>query len=128
MGDPAEDLPSAPRWARLELVTEGAAHFCADGSVLGSQGNLPETLTQHWTDLEPRHLLLGRENGFWFAFTPVTVARPFSLDGAPLLPGDRRWLDRVRHHLALDDLRIGLRLHPAEGGWFARVRGRRGQG
>jgi hypothetical protein len=121
MGAPAEDRPSAPRWARLELVTEGAVHFCADGSVLGSQGNLPVNLMQHWTELEPRHLLIGLESGFWFVFTPVTVKRPFSLDGMPLRVGERRRLEWVRHHLTFDDLRIGLRLHPTEGGWLSRL-------
>jgi len=108
-------LPPAPGNARLELVIEGGSRFCEDGTVIGTKGNLPPDFLRPWPDLEPRHLLLGLEGARWFIFTPLTVMRPFSLDGEPLKRGERRALDRVRHHLALDHVRIGLRLHPAEG-------------
>ncbi|MBV9491678.1 MAG: hypothetical protein JO069_18455 [Verrucomicrobia bacterium] len=118
----ANDLPPAPRGARLELVTEGLSHFCIDGTVIGSKGNLPASIARRWSELESRHLLLGMEGDAWFAFTPLNVVRPFSLDGEPLPLGKRRPLDRVRHHLAFDHVRIGLRLHPAETRLPARLR------
>ena len=118
----ANDLPPAPRGARLELVTEGLSHLCVDGTVIGSKGNLPASIARHWSELEARHLLLGMDGGAWFVFTPLTVVRPFSLDGEPLPRGRRRPLDRVRHHLAFDHVRIGLRLHPAETPFPARLR------
>jgi hypothetical protein len=119
----AKEPPQAPRRARLELVIEGSSHFCVDGTVIGSSGNLPSDLSPRWAALEPRHLLLGTDGDAWFVFTPLTVVRPFTLDGEHLTRGERRLLTRVRHHLALDDVRIGLRLHPgATGGLWEQLR------
>jgi hypothetical protein len=118
----ADERPPAPRRARLEVVIEGKRHFCVDGTVIGSKGHLPPDHLRRWAELEPRHLLLGMDGDAWFVFTPLTVARPFSLDGEPLNRGERRFLDRVRHHLAFDDIRIGLRLHPAEAKFTGRLR------
>jgi len=104
--------PPAPKNARLELVVEGKTFVCRDGTVIGTESDLTPELFKHIPGLEARHALLGRDQGEWFILTPRNVSRPLRLDGVALPRGERRLLDRVRHHVEFDALRIGLRLLP----------------
>ena len=104
--------PPAPKNARLELVVEGKTFVCRDGSIIGSASELASEVFKQIPGLEPRHALLGLEQGAWFILTPKNVGRPLRLDGATLPRGERRPLDKVRHHVEFDALRIGLRLLP----------------
>jgi hypothetical protein len=107
-------LPLAPLDAELDLVVEGATFRCKDGSVMGRDGDIGNAVLRRYKALESRHLLMGKEGGRWFVLTPKTIENPFWMDGYRLVPGERTLLIKIRHHLALDDLRIGLRLKPAE--------------
>jgi hypothetical protein len=108
-----DDLrPPAPKNARLELVIEGKTFVCRDGTVIGTESDLAPELFKHIPGLEARHALIGRDQGEWFILTPRNVSRPLRLDGVALPRGERRLLDRVRHHVEFDALRIGLRLSP----------------
>jgi hypothetical protein len=102
----------APRNAFLELVFEGVSYPCKDGTIIGTDSNFAKEAFSKVEGLEPRHLLLGVENGYWFALTPKSVRRPFRLDDKPLVRGERRILDKVRYHVEFDDIRFGLRLSP----------------
>jgi len=106
--------PDAPPDAAMALVIEGTNYSCKDGTVIGSGSEFAREFFSRAGGLEPRHLLLGKEGGRWFLFTPRPVLRPFLLDGVTLPRGERRFLTKVRHHLQFDDLRFGLRLSPAE--------------
>ena len=104
--------PPAPKNARLELVVEGKTFACRDGTIIGAESNLAPEVFKHIPGLEPRHALIGRDQGEWFILTPRNVTRPLRLDGVTLPRGERRPLDKVRHHVEFDSLRIGLRLLP----------------
>ena len=106
--------PDAPPDAAMALVIEGTNYPCKDGTVIGSASEFAREFFSRAAGLEPRHLLLGKEGGRWFLFTPRTVPRPFLLDGVTLPRGERCFLTKVRHHLQFDDLRFGLRLSPVE--------------
>lgn len=111
-GSKGDLRPPAPKNARLELVLEGKTFVCRDGTVIGTESDLAPELFKHIPGLEARHALLGRDQGEWFILTPRNVSRPLRLDGVALPRGERRLLDRVRHHVEFDALRIGLRLLP----------------
>jgi hypothetical protein len=102
----------APRNAVLELVFEGVSYPCKDGTIIGASSSFAKAAFSKVEGLEPRHLLLGLENGFWFALTPKNVLRPFRLEGKPLVRGQRIILDKARYHVEFDDVRFGLRLSP----------------
>jgi hypothetical protein len=102
----------APRHAVLELVFEGISYPCKNGTIIGSSSSFAKEAFSKVAGLEPRHLLLGIEDGYWFALTPVSVQRPFRLDGQQLVRGQRRILDKARYHVEFDDTRFGLRLSP----------------
>ena len=104
--------PAAPKNARLELVVEGKTFVCRDGTIIGTESDLASEPFKHIPGLEARHALIGRDQGEWFILTPRSVSRPLRLDGVALPRGERRLLDRVRHHVEFDALRIGLRLLP----------------
>ena len=104
--------PPAPKNARLELVVEGKAFVCRDGTIIGSDSHLAPEVFKQVHGLEARHALLGMEQGEWFILTPRNVSRPLRLDGVTLPRGERRPLDKVRHHIEFDALRLGLRLLP----------------
>jgi len=104
--------PVAPKNATLEIVVEGKSFLCHDGVIIGAESDFASEVFRHVPGLEARHALLGIENGCWFILTPRTVKRPFRLDGVTLPRGERRPLDRVRHHVEFDALRLGLRLKP----------------
>ena len=111
-GSKSDVRPPAPKNARLELVIEGKTFTCRDGSIIGSESDLAPEVFKQIAGLEARHALFGIEQGEWFILTPRTVGRPFRLDGVTLPRGERRPLDKVRHHLEFDALRVGLRLFP----------------
>ena len=102
----------APRNAALALIFEGVSYPCKDGTILGTSSSFAKTAFAKVEGLEPRHLLLGTENGYWFALTPKSVQRPFRLEGKQLVRGQRVILDKARYHVEFDDLRFGLRLSP----------------
>jgi hypothetical protein len=102
----------APRNAALELVFEGVSYPCKDGTIIGTSSSFAKAAFSKVEGLEPRHLLLGAENGYWFALTPKSVLRPFRLEGKPLVRGQRVILDKARYHVEFDDVRFGLRLSP----------------
>jgi hypothetical protein len=111
-GSKGDFRPPAPKNARLELVIEGKTFACRDGTIIGAESDLAPEVFKPIPGLEPRHALIGRDQGEWFILTPRNVARPLRLDGVSLPRGERRLLDKVRHHLEFDALRIGLRLLP----------------
>jgi len=111
-GSKGDFRPPAPKNARLELVVEGKTFVCRDGTIIGAQSDLASEVFKQIPGLEARHALIGNEKGEWFILTPRNVNRPLRLDGATLPRGERRPLDRVRHHIEFDALRIGLRLSP----------------
>src|SRR5690348_2926340 len=111
-GSKADFRPPAPKNARLEMVIEGRAFMCRDGTIIGSDSNLAPEVFERVHGLEARHALLGMEQGEWFILTPRNVSRPLRLDGVTLPRGERRPLDKVRHHIEFDALRLGLRLLP----------------
>jgi hypothetical protein len=102
----------APRNASLELVFEGVSYPCKDGTIIGTSSSFAKAAFSKVDGLEPRHLLLGTEGGYWFALTPKSVRRPFRLEGKPLVRGERIILDKARYHVEFDDVRFGLRLSP----------------
>src|SRR6267154_1418733 len=102
----------APRNAALELVLEGVSYPCKDGTIIGTSSSFAKSAFSKVEGLEPRHLLLGMENGYWFALTPKSVQRPFRLEGKQLVRGQRIILDKARYHVEFDDVRFGLRLSP----------------
>jgi hypothetical protein len=102
----------APRNAALELVLEGVSYPCKDGTIIGTSSSFANGAFAKVEGLEPRHLLLGVETGYWFALTPKSVLRPFRLDGKPLARGQRIILDKARYHVEFDNIRFGLRLSP----------------
>jgi hypothetical protein len=102
----------APRNATLELVFEGVSYPCKDGTIIGTSSSFAKAAFSKVEGLEPRHLLLGVENGYWFALTPKSVQRPFRLEDKPLVRGQRIILDKARYHVEFDDVRFGLRLSP----------------
>jgi hypothetical protein len=102
----------APRNAALALIFEGVSYPCKDGTIIGTSSSFAKTAFAEVEGLEPRHLLLGKENGYWFALTPKSVQRPFRLEGKQLVRGQRVILDKARYHVEFDDLRFGLRLSP----------------
>jgi hypothetical protein len=104
--------PAAPKNARLELVVEGKTFVCRDGTIIGTESELAPEVFKHISGLEARHALIGRDQGEWFILTPRNIGRPLRLDGVTLPRGERRFLDKVRHHVEFDALRIGLRLSP----------------
>jgi hypothetical protein len=93
-------------------VVEGKAFTCRDGTIIGSESDLGTEVFKQISGLEPRHALLGMEQGEWFILTPRNVGRPLRLDGVTLPRGERRPLNKVRHHIEFDALRLGLRLMP----------------
>jgi hypothetical protein len=95
-GSKGDFRPSAPKNARLELVVEGNTFVCRDGTIIGAESNLAAEVFKQIPGLEARHALIGREQGEWFILTPRNVSP----------------LDKVRHHVEFDALRIGLRLSP----------------
>ena len=97
--------PPAPKNARLELVVEGKTFVCRDGTIIGAESDLASEVFKHISGLEARHALIGREQGEWFILTPRNVSRPLRLDGVTLPRGERRPLDKVRHHVEFDSLR-----------------------
>lgn len=111
-GSKGDIRPPAPRNARLELVVDGKTFVCRDGTIIGSASDLPVEVFKQIPGLEARHALLGVEQGAWFILTPRNVSRPLRLDGVALPRGERHPLDKVRHHVEFDALRIGLRLLP----------------
>ena len=111
-GSKGDFRPPAPKNARLELVVEGKTFVCRDGSIIGSESNVALEVFKQIPGLEPRHALLGLDQGVWFILTPRNIGRPLRLDGVTLPRGERRPLDKVRHHIEFDALRIGLRLLP----------------
>ncbi len=111
-GSKGDFRPPAPKNARLELVVEGKTFVCRDGTIIGSESDVATEVFKLIPGLEARHALLGRDQGVWFILTPRNVARPLRLDGVTLPRGERRPLDKVRHHVEFDALRIGLRLLP----------------
>ena len=111
-GSGIDSRPPAPKNAELEMVVEGRSFLCRDGTIIGAESNFASEVFQHVHGLESRHALLGIEDGYWFILTPRNVKHPFRLDGATLPRGQRRPLDRVRHHVEFDSLRLGLRLKP----------------
>ena len=111
-GSKSETRVEAPRNASLELVFEGVRYPCKDGTIIGTSSNFAKAAFSKVEGLEPRHLLLGVENGYWFALTPKSVRRPFRLEGKSLIRGERIILDRARYHVEFDDVRFGLRLSP----------------
>jgi len=102
----------APRNAALDLVFEGVSYPCKDGTIIGTSSSFAKTAFAKAEGLEPRHLLLGVENGYWFALTPKSVQRPFRFEGKQLVRGQRVILDKARYHVEFDDVRFGLRLSP----------------
>lgn len=102
----------APRNATLELVFEGVSYPCKDGTIIGRNSSFAKAAFSKFEGLEPRHLLLGIENGYWFALSPKNVRRPFRLEGKQLVGGQRVILDKARYHVEFDDVRFGLRLSP----------------
>lgn len=112
--EPLDTRPDAPVDAVLELVIEGTNYRCKDGTIIGSTSDFAKEFFSRAAGLEPRHLLVGKEGGCWFLFTPRTVRRPFLLDGSTLPRGERCSLKKVRHHVEFDELRFGLRLLPVE--------------
>ena len=111
-GSKGDFRPPAPKNARLELVIEGKTFVCRDGTIIGAESTLAAEVFKQIPGLEARHALIGREQGEWFILTPRNVNRPLRLDGVTLPRGERRPLDKVRHHVEFDALRIGLRLSP----------------
>src|SRR6201988_233881 len=111
-GSKGDFRPPAPKNARLELVIEGKTFVCRDGTIIGAESTLAAEVFKQIPGLEARHALIGREQGEWFILTPRNVSRPLRLDGVTLPRGERRPLDKVRHHVEFDALRIGLRLSP----------------
>ena len=111
-GSKGDLRPPAPKNARLELVIEGKTFVCRDGTIIGAESTLAAEVFKQIPGLETRHTLIGREQGEWFILTPRNVSRPLRLDGVTLPRGERRPLDKVRHHVEFDALRIGLRLSP----------------
>ena len=108
----SETRAAAPRNAALELVFEGVSYPCKDGTIIGTSSSFAKAAFSKVEGLEPRHLLLGIENGYWFALTPKSALRPFRLEGKPLVRGHRVILDKARYHVEFDDVRFGLRLSP----------------
>jgi hypothetical protein len=102
----------APRNAALDLVFEGVSYPCKDGTIIGTSSGFAKAAFSKVGGLEPRHLLLGVENGYWFVLTPKSVQRPFRLEGKQLVRGERVILDKARYHVEFDDVRFGLRLSP----------------
>jgi hypothetical protein len=111
-GSKAGTKADAPRDALLELVFEGVSYPCKNGTIIGTSSGFAKQAFSKVDGLEPRHLLLGTENGYWFALTPKSVRRPFRLEGKPLVRGERVILDKARYHVEFDDTRFGLRLSP----------------
>jgi hypothetical protein len=104
----------APRNAVLDLVFEGVSYPCKDGTIIGTSSGFAKAAFSKVEGLEPRHLLLGVENGYWFVLTPKSVQRPFRLEGKQLVRGRRVILDKARYHVEFDDVRFGLRLSPRQ--------------
>jgi hypothetical protein len=102
----------APRNAALELVFEGISYPCKDGTIIGTSSGFAKSAFSKVDGLEPRHLLLGIEDGYWFALTPKSVQQPFRLEGKQLVRGERTILDKARYHVEFDNVRFGLRLSP----------------
>jgi hypothetical protein len=96
----------------LDLVFEGVSYPCKDGTIIGTSSSFAKAAFAKAEGIEPRHLLLGVENGYWFALTPKSVRRPFRLEGKQLVRGQRVILDKARYHVEFDDVRFGLRLSP----------------
>ena len=111
-GSKAGIRADAPRNASLELVFEGVSYPCKDGTIIGTSSSFAKAAFSKVDGLEPRHLLLGMEGGYWFALTPKSVQRPFRLEGKQLVRGERIILDKARYHVEFDDVRFGLRLSP----------------
>jgi hypothetical protein len=109
-GSKADTRADAPRNASLEVVFEGVSYPCKDGTIIGTSSSFAKTAFSKVEGLEPRHLLLGMENGYWFALTPKSVRRPFRLEGKQMVRGARIMLDKARYHVEFDDVRFGLRL------------------
>jgi hypothetical protein len=109
-GSKADTRADAPRNASLEVVFEGVSYPCKDGTIIGTSSSFAKTAFSKVEGLEPRHLLLGTENGYWFALTPKSVRRPFRLEGKQMVRGARIMLDKARYHVEFDDVRFGLRL------------------
>lgn len=105
---------NAPRNAVLDLVFEGVSYPCKDGTIIGTSSGFAKAAFSKVEGLEPRHLLLGVENGYWFVLTPKSVQRPFRLEGKQLVRGRRVILDKARYHVEFDDVRFGLRLSPRQ--------------
>src|SRR6202008_1197125 len=104
--------PPAPKNDRMGLVVEGKNFVGRAGTIIGAEPTLAAEVFKQIPGLEARHALIGREQGEWFILTPRNVSRPLRLDGVTLPRGERRPLDKVRHHVEFDALRIGLRLSP----------------
>ena len=70
--------PDAPPDAAMALVIEGTNYSCKDGTVVGSASAFAREFFSRAGGLEPRHLLLGKEGGRWFLFTPPDGPSPIS--------------------------------------------------
>src|SRR5258708_39570385 len=109
-GDSTADARAdAPRNATLELVFEGVSYPCKDGTIIGSSSSFAKSAFSKVQGLEPRHLLLGIEDGYWFALTPKSVQRPFRLEGKQLVRGQRITLDKARYNAGSADDPFGIR-------------------
>src|SRR5258708_14221754 len=93
----ADTRADAPRNDTLELVFEGVSYPCKDGTIIGTSSSFAKSAFSKVQGLEPRHLLLGMENGYWFALTPKSVQRPFRLEGEQLVRGPRITLPNARY-------------------------------
>jgi anti-sigma B factor antagonist len=111
--------------ARLEVRAEGTSYPCKDGDVIGTEGKLAQPFFSKVTNLAPRHLLIGQEDGRWFVFTPQNVQHPFSLDGVILRAGERKTLQYVEHQIEFSGHVFGFRLMPEQVkvGFLSRVFG-----
>ena len=107
-----DNRPPAPKNAKLELVIEGKTFVCRDGTIIGTDSEFAAEVLREVPGLEPRHAMVGIEDGLWFILTPRNVRQPFRLDGVTLPRGERKPLDKVRHHVEFDTLRLGFRLAP----------------
>jgi anti-anti-sigma factor len=113
--------------AQLEVRAEGNSYPCKDGDVIGGLGQLGKAYFSQIPGLAPRHLLIGKAEGRWFVLTPKNVLHPFSIDGHPLIAGQRKFLEYTEHQLEFNGHVFGLRLIPEQKkpGFFSRIFGKK---
>jgi anti-anti-sigma factor len=113
--------------ALLEVRAEGASYRCKDGDVIGTEGRLAQAYFRQFTNLAPRHLLIGQLEGRWFIFTPKNVQHPFILDGVALRAGERKSLQYIEHQVEFNGHVFGFRLvaEQEQEGFFSRIFGRK---